>query len=165
MNHISVFWVGSRERPLVSHQTLHNFLKMQVAHKLKDVFIQNICGRERVWNIRLGQLEMLAPKKRSFQKDGRELRALAPSVPPGPSAAHTPCCRASLSVPLLECLTSCDTVSAARPRVSRTRGTHIPTPCAGDTVSPRGSVLSPVSGSGCRFTGRPVLTLNAPASS
>ena len=54
----------------------------------------NICDRRGCGT--LGQLEMLAPKKRSFQKDGRELRALAPGVPPGPSAAHTPCGHASL---------------------------------------------------------------------
>lgn len=100
-----------------------------------------------MWNIRLGQLEMLAPIKQSFLKDGRELRALVPSVPPGPSAVHTPRGHASLSVPLLECLTSCGTASAARPQISRTRGTHVPTPCAADTVSPRGSALS----SGLRF--------------
>lgn len=49
-----------------------------------------MCGGERAWNIRLGQLEMLAPKKRSFQKDGRELRALAPSVPQGPQRCTLP---------------------------------------------------------------------------
>lgn len=38
-NHISIFWAGSRERPLVSLQSPRNFLKMQDAHKFKDVFI------------------------------------------------------------------------------------------------------------------------------
>ena len=63
----------------------------------------NICDRRGCGT--LGQLEMLAPKKRSFQKDGRELRALAPSVPQGPQR-HTLPAATPLSVPLLECLTS-----------------------------------------------------------
>lgn len=113
---------------------------MQVAHKLKDVFIQNICGRRGC-----GTLDSASWKcwllKTIFQR-----RKRAQSSGPqywGPQRHTLHCGRASLPgsfVGMSDLLTTpCVCCTTAGFKDQRT---HIPTPLLLVTLSPRGALCS-----------------------